>query len=220
MIPLMLDISSRRVLVIGSGAVGTRKAEYFKDHAKEVKIIDGIVDAQNNTTNSVRENIHKIIESYDIIIAATASKELNETICSCALEQKKLYNNATDIGNFLIPATFYCNGFTLAVSTDGRAPAAAAFIRDKIRESYPRISEMILLQELLRKELKRATPSQQQRAEILRKVLEDKSIWERLEDEEVRRSILDHDINKILEIVDLYIADTGTNNSNILEEGL
>ena len=91
MIPLMLDLSASSVLIVGCGAVGQRKAGYFADSCREVFQID-----------ELPKNPEELISRYDIIVAATASESLNETICSIARSQNKWYNSATGIGNFLI----------------------------------------------------------------------------------------------------------------------
>ena len=166
MIPLMLDISKSRVLVIGTGAVGQRKAEYFAGHCKELVCV---------------EKAPEDISDFDIIVAATASYAENESICSKAAAEKKLFNSATGIGNFLIPAAAFAENYTIAVSTNGKAPAAAAFIRDKINADLPSFSKMVELQETLRSELKNTVPEQKRRAEILRAVLEDDAVWKALD---------------------------------------
>ena len=166
MIPLMLDLSTSRILVIGTGAVGQRKAEYFAGQCKELVLSD-----------TALENL----SDFDIIIAATASAEENERICSAAASLNKLYNSATGIGNFLIPASVFEENYTLAVSTNGKAPSAAAFIRDKINADLPSFSKMVELQETLRSELKNTVQEQKRRAEILRAVMRDDAVWKALD---------------------------------------
>ena len=169
MIPLMLDISKSRVLVIGTGAVGKRKSEYFAGHCKELVCV---------------EKATEDISDFDIIVAATASYAENERICLAAASQNKLYNSATGIGNFLIPASVFEENYTLAVSTNGKAPAAAAFIRDKINADLPSFSKMVELQETLRSELKNTVPEQKRRAEILRAVMRDDAVWKALDSDD------------------------------------
>ena len=166
MSPLMLDLSTSRVLVIGTGAVGQRKAEYFAGHCKELVCV---------------EKAPEDISDFDIIVAATASYAENESICSKAAAEKKLFNSATGIGNFLIPAAAFAENYTIAVSTNGKAPAVSAFLRDKIESDLPSFSRMIDLQETLRAELKNTVPEQKRRAEILRAVLEDDAVWKALD---------------------------------------
>lgn len=170
MIPLMLDLSASSVLVVGSGAVGQRKAGYFADSCREVRQID-----------ELPKNPEELISRYDIIVAATASESVNETICTLARSLNKWYNSATGIGNFLIPAALSEENFTLAVSTGGKAPAVSAYLRDYIGKHLPALSPMISLQETLRAELKTVVPEQKRRAEILRSVLDDSAVWQALE---------------------------------------
>ena len=162
----MLDLSKSRILVIGNGAVGRRKAEYFAGQCKEIVL-----------TDTAPEDF----SDFDIIIAATASAEENERICSAAASQNKLYNSATGIGNFLIPAAICDENYTIAVSTNGKAPAAAAYLRDKIENDLPSFSKMVELQEVLRAELKNTVPDQKRRAEIIRTVIRDDSVWKALD---------------------------------------
>ena len=170
MIPLMLDLSKSAVLVIGNGTVGQRKAAYFAGKAASLVIED-----------AVPENLGEAVSAFDFIIAATASAEENERICAVAAAQKKWYNSATEVGNFLIPAALFEDTFTLALSTNGKAPAAASFLRDYIRENLPAFSAMVSLQETLRAELKETVTEQPRRAEILEAILADESVWKALE---------------------------------------
>ena len=165
----MLDLSTSRILVIGTGAVGQRKAEYFAGQCKEIVLSDTAPED---------------ISGFDIIIAATASAGENERICLAAASQNKLYNSATGIGNFLIPAAVFEENYTLAVSTNGKAPAAAAYLRDKIETDLPSFSKMVELQEILRVELKNSVHEQKRRAEILRAVLRDDSVWKALDSDD------------------------------------
>lgn len=178
MIPLMLDISESRVLVFGNGAVGSRKAQYFSGEAKEVTVLDKAASPEEEAEALSR------IGSYDYIIAATDDAAFNAKVCAIAKEAKKWYNSATGTGNFLIPAAFKSGDVSIGISTNGKAPAAAAFIRDELRKTtsnHP-LSRMIELQETLRRLLPDVEPSQEKRAEILKSVLKDKAVWKDLAD--------------------------------------
>lgn len=178
MIPLMLDISETRVLVFGSGSVGSRKAQYFREEAKEVTVLDKAASPEDAADSLSR------IESYDFIIAATDDAAFNEKVCAIAKEAKKWYNSATGAGNFLIPAAFKSGDVSFGISTGGKAPAAAAFIRDELKKTasnHP-LSRMIELQETLRRYLPDVEPSQEKRAEVLKSVLKDKEVWKDLAD--------------------------------------
>ena len=176
MIFLTADVSALRVLVFGTGAVGSRKAAYFRDEAKEVRLLD------KSEMPSGDAALFSLISEYDIIIAASDDAEFNKKITEIASQNHKWYNSATAVGNFLLPAVFHEGDFSLAVSTNGKAPAVASFIRDEIKSAYPALSQMVELQNTLRSLLKNKIPSQKQRAEILQKVLHDDAVWKELEE--------------------------------------
>jgi len=173
-IPLIINVSSLRVLVFGTGVVARRKAKYFSDEAMEVSCLSKPDIPTSDTELST------LISSYDIIVAAVDDAKLNRKITGIAAQQKKWYNSATDIGNILIPAVFQEGDVTVAVSTNGKAPAVAAFIRTSIKSAYPALPQMVELQNKLRTQLKSLVPSQKRRAEILKTVLEDESVWKQL----------------------------------------
>ena len=77
--------------------------------------------------------------------------------------------------------TRHSQNYTLAVSTNGKAPAAAAYLRDKIETDLPSFSKMVELQETIRSELKNTVPEQKRRAEILRAVMRDDAVWKALD---------------------------------------
>lgn len=178
MIPLIIDISDLRVLVFGFGTVGKRKADYFKDEAKEIRILEKEDVPAEDT------ELASLIESYDIIITATNDPAFNRKVCEIAKDRKKWYNSATDAGSFLIPAAFRKGDVSFAVSTSGKSPAVSSFIKEELQKSasiHP-LQRMMELQVKLRGILAEKEPSQEERATILKKVLRDSSVWKDLTD--------------------------------------
>ncbi|MDO5846561.1 MAG: bifunctional precorrin-2 dehydrogenase/sirohydrochlorin ferrochelatase [Methanocorpusculum sp.] len=197
MIPLMLDTSRLHVLVFGAGAVGIRKARYFAGNCQKLTIasrefsaeIAGADQKTCDIARMTRAELRHLIKSHDIIIAAVPDETLNKEICEAAAENGKWYNSATGGGNFLIPAAFSEGGATIAVSTGGKSPAAAAYIRDTLREACPSPDLMVKITADLREELKETEPDAEKRADILRRVLRDEKVREALAagDEETAR---------------------------------
>jgi len=178
MIPLMIDTSSLRVLVFGNGPVGMRKAAYFQGKCAEVAF-------------SLRDDptgLEVQIAPYDIIIAATNDTEFNCRVCTAARNAGKWYNSANEPGNFLIPATVTAGDVTIAVSTSGKSPALAAFLRDSLLREYPSLEKMIELQNNLREELKDKIPEQSSRAAMLRAVLDSSEIWKALDENDMDKA--------------------------------
>jgi len=178
MIPLMIDTTSMRVLVFGNGLVGMRKSAYFQGKCAEVAF---------SLRNDPRV-LEVQIAPYDIIIAATNDAEFNRRVCTIARNSGKWYNSANEPGNFLIPATVTAGDVTIAVSTSGKSPALAVFLRDSLSREYPSLEKMIELQDEIRRELKDMIPEQSSRAEILRSVLDSSEIWKALDENDMEKA--------------------------------
>lgn len=188
MIPLMLDLSKARVLVFGAGKVGVRKAKHFAGNSRvtivsrsispEVLTLPGTSIKQMDTTDIEDTDLVKMIEKHDFIIAALSETAENERICRIAQETGKWYNSAAGQGNFLIPSVITGEEYTIAVSTSGSSPAVPKYIREQLSEEFAGLDNMIRLQKTLRKKLKTTIDSQEKRAEILRSVLHDDTIWD------------------------------------------
>lgn len=185
MIPLMLDTSKLRVLVIGAGRVGIRKARYFAGSGAQLTLLsrsftEHIPGAEHKTCD-IRDlntaELETLIQRFDIIITALPDAETNRRLTSLAAANGIWHNSSDETGNFLIPAVFSEGDVTVAVSTGGKAPAVSAFLRDRLRETYPGLNLMTDILADLKTELKTAEPDQQKRAAILRAVLSDEQIW-------------------------------------------
>lgn len=105
--PLMIDLRKKKVLIIGGGRVGERKARLFSYFAKEVTVmskdfskgIKKLAECENVHFKrvDVENNFQKIEESIKnsfIVVIATDSKELNEKIVECAKKYGKMVNRA------------------------------------------------------------------------------------------------------------------------------
>ena len=189
MIPLMLDLSAKRILIFGAGAVGVRKARHFtgcsmtivsRSISPDVFALSQTSIKQMDVADLEDDNIGKLIEKHDIIIAALSDAEQNDRIIHLAKTAGKWYNCATsDDASFLIPSTVKEEEYTIAVSTSGRAPAVPRFIREDLEERYQGLDNMIRLLAALREQLSEKIPDQGRRAEILRAVLRDEQIRQR-----------------------------------------
>lgn len=189
MIPLMLDLSAKRILIFGAGAVGVRKARHFtgcrmtvvsRSISPDVFSLPQTSIKQMDVADIEDDNLRTLIEKHDIIIAALSDTGQNERIIRLAKTAEKWYNCATsDDANFLLPSTVQGKEYTIAVSTSGRAPAVPRYIREDLEERYQGLDNMILLLASLRERLKETVPDQEKRAEILRNILHDETIRQR-----------------------------------------
>ena len=74
------------------------------------------------------------------------------------------------------------NGVEIAISTGGRSPAMAKFLRKWLEAGLGEdIGRMLALQERMRGELKASIPDQRRREVVIQKILEDPEVWDALE---------------------------------------
>ena len=131
-------------VVIGGGAVGTRKALALADSGALVIVVSPeltteLEDADRLRTITVlRESYRKAhLDRATLVIAATNSREVNAQIALDANALGKLVNitDYPDEGNFHTMALHRSGDVTIAVSSGG-VPGAAARIRDAIAERF------------------------------------------------------------------------------------
>jgi siroheme synthase-like protein len=132
MYPIVLDLRGRLAVVVGGGAVGRRKAASLLAAGARVRLIclelppepaaglDWLTDAYRP-------------EHLDgaVLVFAAATAEVNRSVVADARARGLWVCSATEPGDgdFVVPAVVRRGELTVAVSTGGAAPAAAAALR-------------------------------------------------------------------------------------------
>ena len=142
MFPVFLDLTGRRVVVVGGGPVGRRKALAARDAGAAVVVVDP--EAPVAHAPGSPEVIH-IREPYRpehlagaCLVFAAATPEVNARVVADARAAGIRVNSATDpqSGDCLLPAVVRRGGLTLAVGTGGASPALARRIREKLKAEF------------------------------------------------------------------------------------
>lgn len=139
--PLFLRLAGRRVLVVGGGAVGAAKAEALRASAAEVVVVAPVVDARLKAGGFM---VHeRAFRESDLdgawLVVAAAPPGVNAEVARRA-EARRLFVNVVDD---VEKATAYLGGVvrrggvTLAVSTEGAAPALAGLVREALQALLP-----------------------------------------------------------------------------------
>ncbi len=143
-VPILVEASGLRVLVVGGGAVATRKAKQFAQAGAVVRIVAPKLDEELEHLVVERGLAveRRPYESADIgdaqlIIAATDDRTVNADVARDADAGSRLLNAAdhSDDGNFAMMATHRRGPLTIGVSAGG-VPAAAVRIRDALAERF------------------------------------------------------------------------------------
>ena len=187
MIPLFIDCSGRRIVIFGGGAVAARKAAYFSKEARVLVIsrsfaqkIDSLSVEQKlmDVNGESDASVSALIGDAFLVIGALSDPSQNNRIGRLCHTKGILFNNADgEAGDVILPAISSGEHFTLAISTGGSSPAMSRFIREHLEQDLPGLDTMIVLQHRLREELKLREPDQEKRNTILRRVLDDASVW-------------------------------------------
>jgi precorrin-2 dehydrogenase/sirohydrochlorin ferrochelatase len=134
-----LDVTGRRCLVVGGGAVGFEKASGLVACGALVTVVSPeLHDAFAALDVSWEERRYETgdLERMFLVIAATSDRAVNEAVHRDAEARAMLCNVADvpDLCNFILPAVHREGPIAVAVSTGGASPALAKRLRSQIAE--------------------------------------------------------------------------------------
>jgi uroporphyrin-III C-methyltransferase/precorrin-2 dehydrogenase/sirohydrochlorin ferrochelatase len=142
MFPAFLNLASRRVVVVGGGRVAAGKIDALLAAGAAVTVVapDIRPEIESRDVTLVRRGFQEsdLDGAWWVVSAATA--EVNREVLRAA-ESRHLFVNAVDDP---ANATAYAggvvrrDGVTIAISTDGRAPALAGLLREALDAWLPR----------------------------------------------------------------------------------
>jgi precorrin-2 dehydrogenase/sirohydrochlorin ferrochelatase len=190
-LPLILDLSGRKIVIFGGGSVGERKAELFcgcadtivvsldfSERLKELEASGQICLSRLDLAAAEDSKLREIISGAFLVIPATSSFDLNRKIADIAEESDILINQVDTLGSVVIPSVIKRGDLVIGISTLGHSPAVSKYTRKQIESVItPAYSDMIRLQDELRSYLKQHVAEQRQRKAILWKILENEAVW-------------------------------------------
>ena len=134
MFPLVLELTDRRVVVIGAGNVGVHKAAQLLECGARVTMISEHLFApvpEGLEELLVRPYQHGDLSGAFLVVAATANVEVSDEIVREAHELNLLINVVDDLArsNFFFTAVHRDGDVVVSVSTGGASPALAQWVR-------------------------------------------------------------------------------------------
>ena len=139
--PIFLDVSGKRVLVVGAGDVALRKIEALLECAAKVAVVapetcDGVDElARRASIDLFRRKFQPDdIEGAALAIAATSDESVNRSV-SVICRSRGVPCNVVDVPelcDFHVPSVVRRGGITVAISTGGGCPAFAGRLRREI----------------------------------------------------------------------------------------
>ena len=183
--PIFLELSGRRVVVVGGGAVAVRKAQTLLAAGARLVVVAEKID--NIPTALCRDKNAELIKSkYSkdylaeavLAIAATNNHQLNRRIYKDCQELEVLCNvvDEPELCDFFVPAVVKRGDLQIAVGTEGHCPAYAGHIRKKLEEIFTEKHGQFLAElEMLRKQIIKDVSEPSERKALLGKLADDKS---------------------------------------------
>ena len=183
--PIFLELSGRRVVVVGGGAVAVRKAQALLAAGARLVVVAEQID--NMLTVLCRDKKAELIKSkYSkdylaeavLTIAATNNPQLNRRIYKDCQELEVLCNvvDEPELCDFFVPAVVKRGDLQIAIGTEGHCPAYAGHIRKKLEEIFTEEHGQFLAElEALRKQIITDVAEPTERKAMLGELADDKS---------------------------------------------
>lgn len=139
--PVNLELRGEPVLVVGGGRVASRKVAGLVEAGAIVTVVapEAIAELRDNIALRWHQRAYQRGEaaSYRVVITATGVAEVDAQVARDAKATGVPVNSADDPDNcsFTLPALIRLGDLQIAVSSTGRSPAFASWMRDRIEST-------------------------------------------------------------------------------------
>lgn len=155
-LPVVLLLAKRKVVVVGAGNIATRKIEGLIDSgATNITVVAPLVS--NEVREWEKQQLLKVLcremQDSDLddayyVCTATEKTEVNSNVFSICESKNIFCNSADDPKNCsaILMATVRQGDITVAISSAGKSPALAKWLRQHIQnELVPEYNELMVI---------------------------------------------------------------------------
>jgi len=147
-LPLFVDLTGRRVLVVGGGRAAERKLSSLLDAGAVVtliapKVLESVRRRVHASPQSQwlrrRARVQDVTAKYTLFFPLTDDSELNQRLSAAAREAKVWVagSSSPDNADFHLGAVVDRGPVRLAISTGGASPALAGLLAQVLRQLLP-----------------------------------------------------------------------------------
>ena len=161
--PIHLDIKNRNCLIVGGGAVGTRKVNTLLECGARVIVVSpdptpqlARLASEESITLKKRAYRSDDLGGMFLVIGATDDETLNRQISNDAERAHILCNivDRPEVCNFILPSIVRRGDLVITISTSGKSPALAKQLRQKLETQFGReYADFVLLMGAIRQKL-------------------------------------------------------------------
>lgn len=151
--PMFVDISQKRILVIGGGKIAARRIRTLMKFAADIVVISREAgelltelikkDADSQITyicrevceeEFLKESDENPLNGMDIVLAATDNSRLNRKIAESCRKRQILVNISDDkeLCDFYFPAVTEKDGVVIGINSGGKSPEKVRKVRECI----------------------------------------------------------------------------------------
>ena len=148
--PVNLVVEGRPCLVVGGGSVAARKAEGLLACGAEVHVVAEHVGSEVRALEGVtwEERSYQLGEAagYRLVVAATDAGDVNAAVYADAEAAAVWVNSADDPAHcsFTLPSVVRRGSLMVTVSTGGRSPALASWLKARLASELGPEYEVLL----------------------------------------------------------------------------
>lgn len=198
--PFYIDIENKSCIVVGGGTVALRKIEKLMPFGPDITVIaDEICDELAGIKGiSIISRSFKDsdLNNAFMAIGATDSQEVNRHIFDLCRERNILVNCVDDKDNciFIFPSLIKTENITVSISTEGKSPLYAKYLRHRIEEIIAgNCDETVALLADFRQSIKDRVLSEKNRKAVFEHILNECILGRKPSIEEVSKIIKEFD---------------------------
>lgn len=179
--PFFMDIGGKKGVILGGGRVAARKVEKLLPFGPVLTCIAPSIEEEirelsrsdKKLTLVYREACEEDLAGACFVIAATDREEVNAWAAGWCRERNIPVNVVDDREKcgFFFPALIQEGPLTIGISTDGKSPAAASYVRKTVEQELPEgLGNTIEILGRLREVVRKMLPGQKERAACLERL--------------------------------------------------
>lgn len=207
-LPLFINTSEKKCLIVGGGIVASRKLIPILKSKMKVTIVSPeisdeikeLLKKSKNLSYQPREFKESDIQDQFLVVAATNNEVINSLIANVAKNKNILVNMAenSSLGNTLIPSVVDRDPIQIAISSGGASPILTRLVKTKLETvipySYSKLAEIMMS---YRQKVKKK----------FSKIIERRNFWESFLDGPMSEMVLSGQIDKAKKALDQSLND-------------